>query len=114
MKWMTVVALVCLMAAPLSAQTLSPQDLSGHIGETITTKGKVDEVHTSNKGNTFLNFGGHYPQQAFTAFIPVKNAAMFPNVHELQGKTVEVSGPVKLYKSKPEITLESPSQLKTE
>jgi DNA/RNA endonuclease YhcR with UshA esterase domain len=36
------------------------------------------------------------------------------DVHELQGKTVEVSGLVKLYKGKPEIVLESPSQLKTE
>ncbi|WP_439925207.1 hypothetical protein [Nitrobacter sp. JJSN] len=114
MKWMAVAAFVCLMATPLSAKTLSPQDLSGHIGETVITKGTVDEVHTSTKGNTFLNFGGSYPQQAFTAFIPVKNAAMFPDVHALQGKTVEVSGPVKLYKGKPEIILESPSQLKTE
>jgi DNA/RNA endonuclease YhcR with UshA esterase domain len=61
-----------------------------------------------------LNFGGSYPQQTFTAFIPVRNAATFPNAHELQGKTVEVSGPVKLYKGKPEIVLETASQLKSE
>lgn len=114
MKWMIVAAFVCLMAAPVSAQTLSPQDVSKHIGEMVTVKGKVDEVHTSNKGNMFLNFGWHHPQQALTAFIPVKNAAMFPTAPELQGKTVEVSGSVKLYKGKPEIVLESPEQLNIE
>jgi DNA/RNA endonuclease YhcR with UshA esterase domain len=114
MKWMIVTAFMVLLTGPLSAQTLSPQDAPEHIGETVAVKGKVDEVHTSTRGNTFLNFGGHYPQQAFTAFIPEKNTAMFPNAHELQGKTVEVSGRVKLYKDKPEIVLESPSQLKTE
>jgi DNA/RNA endonuclease YhcR with UshA esterase domain len=114
MKWMAVAVFMCFTVAQLSAQTFPPKDLSQHVGETVITKGTVDEVHTSNKGNTFLNFGGSYPQQAFTAFIPVRNAAMFPDVHALQGKTVEVSGRVALYKGKPEIVLESPSQLRTE
>jgi DNA/RNA endonuclease YhcR with UshA esterase domain len=114
MKWMAVLAFVCLPTIPALAQTITPQEATDRVGQTVSVKGKVDEVHTSGKGNTFLSFGGTYPQQAFTAFIPVKNAAMFPNVHELQGKAVEVSGPVKLYKGKPEIVLESPSQLKTE
>jgi DNA/RNA endonuclease YhcR with UshA esterase domain len=114
MKWMIVAAFVYLMAAPVSARTLSPQEVSKHIGETVTVKGKVDEVHTSGKGNLFLNFGGHHPQQALTAFIPVKNAAMFPTAPELQGKIVEVSGLVKLYQNKPEIVLEAPEQLNIE
>lgn len=114
MRWMAALAFACLTTIPALAQTITPQEAEAHVGQTVTIKGKVDEVHTSGKGNTFLSFGGTYPQQAFTAFIPVKNAAIFPNVHELQGKTVEVSGPVKVYKEKPEIVLESPEQLKTE
>jgi hypothetical protein len=38
----------------------------------------------------------------------------FPNVHKLQSKSVEVSGPIRVYKGKPEIILETGSQLKAE
>jgi hypothetical protein len=33
-------------------------------------RGLVVAVFTSKKGNTFLNFGGKYPNQTFTGYIP--------------------------------------------
>jgi DNA/RNA endonuclease YhcR with UshA esterase domain len=114
MRWTAAFAFLCLTFSPALAQTVPPQEAQVHVGETVIVRGKVDEVHTSGKNNTFLSFGGYYPHQAFTAFIPARNAAMFPNVHDLQGKSVEVSGAIKDYKGKPEIVLESPSQLKAE
>jgi hypothetical protein len=30
----------------------------------------INGVHQSGKGNIFLNMGGNYPSQAFTAWIP--------------------------------------------
>jgi DNA/RNA endonuclease YhcR with UshA esterase domain len=71
----------------------------------------VDGFHQSGKGNIFLNMGGKYPNQAFTAFIPAGSASQFPNAQQYDGKTVAVTGKIQLYKGKPEIILNSPSQI---
>jgi DNA/RNA endonuclease YhcR with UshA esterase domain len=77
----------------------------------LTVRGVVDEVHTSSRGNIFLNMGGHYPNQAFTGFIRASDASEFANVHAVQGKPASISGTIKLYKGKPEIELQSATQL---
>src|SRR4051812_25142150 len=82
-----------------------------HVGETAAVTDRVDGVHQSGKGNIFLNMGGKYPNQAFTAFIPSGSAAQFANAQQYEGKTVSVSGKIQLYKGKPEIIVNSPSQI---
>ena len=81
------------------------------MGETATITDKVDGVHQSGKGNIFLDMGGKYPNQAFTAFIPSASAAQFSNPQQYEGRTVAVSGKITLYKGKPEIIVNSPSQI---
>lgn len=71
----------CLLSTPALGQTISPKDAASHVDQSVTVRGTVDEVHTSNRGNVFLNMGGHYPNQAFTGFIRAGNAGQFPNVH---------------------------------
>jgi hypothetical protein len=73
----------------------------------------VDGVHQSAKGHIFLNMGGKYPNQAFTAFIPSASAGQFTNPQQYEGRTVAVSGKIALYKGKPEIIVNSPSQIST-
>jgi len=51
------------------------------------------------------------PVEAFTAFIPSASAAQFPNPQQYEGRTVAPSGKITLYKGKPEIILNSPSQI---
>ena len=63
-------------------------------------------------GVTFLDLGGRYPNEAFMAVIFSGDAGKFPNVHALEGKTVDITGPVRLYKGKPEIILRDAGQLK--
>lgn len=46
---------------------------AAHIGEYATVEGVVAKVFTSNKGNTFLNFGAAYPNQTFTGWIPPRS-----------------------------------------
>jgi DNA/RNA endonuclease YhcR with UshA esterase domain len=70
----------------------------------------VDGVHQS-KGNIFLNMGGTYPNQSFTAFISSSSAAQFSNPQQYEGRTVSVSGEISLYKGKPEIKVHLPSQI---
>jgi DNA/RNA endonuclease YhcR with UshA esterase domain len=108
---LTLVAVIC--AASITAQTsnYTAMEAAKHVGETATVTGRVDSFHQSGKGNIFLNMGGAYPNQAFTAFIPAGSASQFPNAQQYDGKTVAVIGKIQLYKGKPEIIVNSPSQI---
>jgi DNA/RNA endonuclease YhcR with UshA esterase domain len=110
-----VITLICVAAlteVPGQAGAVyAAAEAAKHIGENATITDKVDGVHQSGKGNVFLNMGGRYPNQAFTAFIPAGSAAQFPEVQHYQGRTVAVSGKITLYRGKPEIVVTSPSQV---
>ena len=83
-----------------------------HVGETATITGTVDGVHQSGKGNIFLNMGGKYPNQAFTAFIPSSSAAQFSNPAAVRRPNgVRVWKDSACTKGKPEIIVNSPSQI---
>jgi len=101
-------AAVAIAQAPPS---YTAAEAAKHVGETATVTDRVDGFHQSGKGNIFLNMGGKYPNQSFTAFIPSASAAQFPNAQQYEGRTVAVSGKIQLYKGKPEIIVTSPSQI---
>jgi len=66
-----------LLAASLEAQTatvIPDTEASRHVGQKATVEGVVVTVFTSNNGNTFINFGGKYPHQTFTGWIPKDSA----------------------------------------
>ena len=111
---MIVAVLAAAIVASVLAQTpstYSATEAAKHVGETATITDKVDGVHRSGKGNIFLNMGGKYPNQAFTAFIPSGSSGQFSNAQQYEGKTVAVTGKIQLYKGKPEIIVNSPSQV---
>jgi hypothetical protein len=61
------------LSLPLQAQLLSvitDDQASRFLGQNVTVEGVVTAVTTSKKGNTFINFGGAYPNQTFTGWIP--------------------------------------------
>jgi hypothetical protein len=104
-----------LLAVPALAQTIQPTDVAAHVGQTVTVSGSVSQVHTSARsGVTFINMGGRYPDDAFTGVIFPEDASKFPAVGALSGKTVEITGPVRLHKGKPEIVLKDAVQLKSQ
>jgi DNA/RNA endonuclease YhcR with UshA esterase domain len=109
-----VLALGFAVAAAVSAyaQTLQPTDAKTHVGQTVTVEGAVANVHTVASGVTFIDMGGHYPDNVFTAVILPGDAGKFPDVNSLIGKTVAVTGAVRLYQGKPEILLTDAAQLK--
>ena len=108
---LTLFAVMC--AASVTAQTsnCTATEAAKHIGEIATITDKVDGVHQSSKGNIFLNMGGKYPNQAFTAWIPSASAGQFSNPQQYAGKTVAVSGKITLYRGKPEIIVTNVSQI---
>ena len=114
MKIKTFLTLFAVMwAALIIAQTsnYTAVEAAKHVGETATITDKVDGVHQSSRGHIFLNMGGKYPNEAFTAFIPAASAAQFSRPQKYEGRTVTVSGKITLYKGKPEIIVNSPSQI---
>ena len=111
-------ASVDMNAAPVAAlvavDRITPEAAAAHIGETATVRGIVAEVYTSRSGVTFLDMGARYPDNSFAAVIFPEDAGKFPNLGSLSGRVAEVTGVVRLYKSKPEIILRMADQLKAE
>jgi hypothetical protein len=103
-----------VLAAPALAQTqtIAPADAKTHVGQTVTVEGPVGSVYTARSGMTFIDIGGRYPDNAFAAVIFADDTGKFPDVKALDGKTVDVTGAVSLYRGKPEIILKSADQVK--
>jgi len=109
---LTLLTVMCTALAIAQAPpTYPPEEAAKHVGETATIKGRVDGFHQSGKGNIFLNMGGKYPNQAFTAWIPSANVGQFSNPQQYEGKTAAVSGKISLYRGKPEIIVTNVSQI---
>lgn len=102
-----------LMAAPALAQAISPDEAQAHGGQTVTIKGTVSEVATAARsGVTFIDMGGHYPDNSFAGVIYSGDAGKFPDVGSLSGKTIEITGEVLSYKGHPQIIINDPAQIK--
>jgi hypothetical protein len=87
-----------------------------HVGQTETVCGLVASTRYAfhaRRQPTFLNFGGAYPDQAFTAVIWGDHRADFGTPEKLAGSTGCVTGPIVLYRGKPEVVLQSGDQLRT-
>jgi DNA/RNA endonuclease YhcR with UshA esterase domain len=85
-----------------------------HVGEYATVEGRIADVFTSDNDNTFLNFGASYPRHVFSATVFARYRSQFKDLHALEGRRVRITGQIRLYQDKPQIILESPSQLKVE
>jgi len=94
----------------------SPRDVvradsaATHVGETITVEGIVSEVHVSPRA-TFIDLGGRYPNEEFTGVIFSSSVGVFPDVESYEGKTLDITGTVQLYRGRPEIILRSRDQI---
>lgn len=106
----------CVLASGLQAEeaavipVVTPQEAAQHEGKVVTVKGKVDGQRTAASGTTFMNFGGRHPNQIFScrAF-----AEKFPEgVPACEGKTVEVTGKIKMHDGKPSMDLTGPDKIK--
>jgi DNA/RNA endonuclease YhcR with UshA esterase domain len=106
----------CLAVTPALAQTpatqtIKPADAKAHVGQTVTVEGAVSDVNTVRTGVTFIDLGGKFPDNVFTAVILSDDAGKFPNVGAFNGKTVDITGKVVLYKGKPQVVLNDAAQI---
>jgi micrococcal nuclease len=102
-----VCALFCGGGIAKATDPITPADAKSHIGETAVVKGVVAQVTKGAKA-VFLNFGGKYPDNIFTA---VSFNLPFSALSAFEGKTVTVSGTIKDYKGKPEIIVSNLGQI---
>ena len=95
--------------------TVQDSEAAQYVGKNVEVCGLVVAVYTGKKGNTFLNFGGKYPNQTFTGYIPAgSELARDRWTVTLQGNVIGITGTVELYQGKPEIKVMSRSQIKGE
>jgi DNA/RNA endonuclease YhcR with UshA esterase domain len=81
----------------------------------VTVEGVVTAITNNSKGNTIINFGGKYPHQTFTGWIPKDSElAGGSALAGLEGKKVRITGTIELYKGKPEIKVMSKEQITPE
>ena len=85
-----------------------------YLGQELIVEGRVIDTYRDLKSNTvFLNFEKAYPNQCFTGVIFSSDLYKFvqnPEDYYLN-KTVRIMGEVKEYQGRPEIILETPSQI---
>jgi hypothetical protein len=72
------------------------------------------EVFASKRGNVFLDFGGTYPHQIFSAVIFSQNTDQLKYLNGFNGEIISVEGKITLYRGKPEIIITLPPQIKIE
>jgi DNA/RNA endonuclease YhcR with UshA esterase domain len=105
-----------LVAFSANAETVIPDtEAAQHVGQTVSVEGTITKVFKSKNGNTFLNFGGDYPDVTFVVWIPQDaQEAADPSLTNLQGKKVKIVGTIQLYRGKPEIKVSTKEQIVVE
>ena len=102
-----------LTLSPARAETIAPAEAPNHIGQNVTVEGAVSDVQHDESGKvTFIDMGGHYPDNVFAGIILADDAGKFPDVDSLDGKTVDITGTIKLYQGRTEILLNDAAQIK--
>jgi len=91
---------------------IAPAEAAKHVGDLVVVEGRVEQIVLSVNLTTHINFGGLYPNHVFTATIFKAKQPLFKGVKDYEGKVVQVRGVVHLYRGKPEIVLEEPTQLR--
>jgi RecJ-like exonuclease len=83
-----------------------------YVGQEVEVRGRVVSVTTSPLGTTFINFGGDYPSQTFAGFIAAGSTiSADPRLTMIQGKTIGITGKVRIHDGKPEIEIVSADQI---
>jgi hypothetical protein len=112
-KLIWISAIAVLGAAPALADVIPASAAGSHMGQSVTVEGLVSEVHTARSGSaTFIDIGGMYPNQTFTAVIWAANMSAVGDVSGLTGKTIDVTGTIATFEGRPEVVVTSRAQIK--
>jgi hypothetical protein len=106
----------CLDSSALAADPsfVTDSEAGQHFGEKTIVRGTIEQLKIAKGGAVFLDMGGRYPNQIFTAWIPASAYSVTTDrswLEALKGKTVDVKGQIQEYKGKPEIRVMDESQI---
>ena len=111
------IAILALLLCVIMAHADKPivikdSEAMEYVGKEVEVRGRVASVTTSPLGTTFINFGGAYPNQRFAGFIAAGSViADDRRLTMIQGKTISITGIVRLHDGKPEIEIVSADQI---
>lgn len=80
---------------------MSVYEAYSHIGKNTTVCGEISQISQTSKA-TYINFGGRYPKQKFSAVI-WSNTIMPPS----EGRNICITGLIESYKGVPQIVISS-------
>jgi hypothetical protein len=112
------IAILGLLLCAIAARADKPlvirdSEAIKYVGKEVEVYGQVVSVTTSPLGTAFINFGGEYPNQTFAGFIAAGSPlAGDQRLTMIQGKTVSITGIIRLRDGKPEIEVVSADQIK--
>ncbi len=111
MQTVRVLALALALAVSAFPACIDYTQANNHVGESVCVSGKVVKVVEGRNGAWYLDFCEDYRKCPFVVVVFAKNLRDVGDVRQLQGKTLEVFGKIKLYRGKPEIILSDARQL---
>ena len=105
--------LLCVIAAPADKpKVIKDSEATQYVGKEVEVGGRVVSVTTSPLGTAFINFGGEYPNQSFAGFIAAGSPmAADQRLTMIQGKTISITGTIRIRDGKPEIEIVSADQI---
>jgi hypothetical protein len=112
------IAILALLLCPIAARANEPivikdSEAIKYVGKEVEVRGRVVSVTTSPLGTAFINFGGDYPNQTFAGFIAAGSPiASDQRLTMIQGKTISITGTIRLRDGKPEVEIVSADQIK--
>jgi DNA/RNA endonuclease YhcR with UshA esterase domain len=106
--WLTVLWLTL----PMAAACIQYSEARSHIGEVGCVSGRVVRVQRSDRGIHYLTFCEDYRTCPFTVVVFPRDLKNVGDVRRLEGKLVEIHGPLKGYDGHAEIILSEARQVK--
>jgi exonuclease VII large subunit len=87
------------------------QEAAQHVGDSLCVTGHVLRVKAGANGVHFLDFCEDEAACPFTVVVFSSDLKDVGDVRRLEGRTIEIHGPVKLYEGRAEIILNRISQI---
>jgi len=106
--WLTI---VCVAPFVSASDCIPIHEASQHVGETKCVTGKVVRVKTGVKGVRYLDFCEDQTACPFTVVVFSHDLKDVGDIRRLEGRVIEIQGPVKLYDGRAEIILSRVSQI---
>ncbi len=102
-----------LLLAPAAAfaAPISPQQALGMQGQNVIVEGVATVSEADGVPGLFVHLNAE-DRSPFVGYVSANNEDKFPDLSQLQGKTVDISGVVEISNGRPMIRLSSADQIK--